>query len=407
MRPWRTVSPGAPPAGAGARRVLLVVGRLDPERDGVGDYVVRLAEALRRRGATTGILHVGAHVAVPGSRSVGRSWGPSALLRAMRAARTAEVVHVQFAPSMYRYRIGVGLLPLLLRRPLVTTLHEYGWWRWERLLPEPVWRRLEALRLADRETALLVPRSRRVVATNAMHAQTVRDRFADLAVDVVPIGANVQVAAGIDRAAARRQVCAAYGIPPEAVLLAFFGFVHPVKGVRYLAEAVGMLAEEGRHVHALVVGGFESLALPGREAADFERDLRADIAAAGTTDRLHITGFRDPGEVSRLLAAADVGVLPFTHGVTAKSGSLLTLLAHRLPTVVTAGEQPEPELLDGRRVVVVPQVRDGAALAAGLRRVLDDPASAARLAEEGAAWAATRDWGVIADRHLAVYEDAR
>src|SRR5205823_1564062 len=107
----------------------------------------------------------------------GRAWGPAALLRALGAARRADVVHVQFAPSMYRYRIGIGLLPLLLRRPLVTTLHEYGWWRWESLLPGRLWRALEGLRLADRESAFLVPRSRTVIATNDAHAETVRRRF--------------------------------------------------------------------------------------------------------------------------------------------------------------------------------------------------------------------------------------
>jgi glycosyltransferase involved in cell wall biosynthesis len=389
-------------------RVLFVVGRLDPGRDGVADYVVRLAEALGDRGASPRILHVGDPAAVLGSRTVGRSWGPRALLRAVGAARGADVVHVQFAPSMYRYRIGVGLLPVLLRRPLITTLHEYGWWRWEALLPARLWRSLESLRLADRETGLLVPRSRTVIATNAAHADAVRRRFArPPAVEVVPIGANVSVAGGIDPVDARRQVRAEIGIAPDAVLLAFFGFVHPVKGVRYLAEAVAALAAEGRDVHAVVVGGIESLALPGAEADDFERDLHADVAAAGAADRLHITGFRQPPDVSRLLAAADAGVLPFTHGVTAKSGSLLTLLAHGLPTVVTAGDEPEPELEDGHRVAVVRRVRDGAALAAGLRRVLDDPQLAAGLATEGAAWAATRDWTAIADRHLVVYADAR
>ncbi|GAA4756384.1 hypothetical protein GCM10025783_32150 [Amnibacterium soli] len=407
MRRGPTVSASRGPASERPRRVLLVVGRLDPERDGVGDYVVRLAAALRARGAATAILHVGAPAEVLGARSVGASWGPVALLRAARAARAADVVHVQFAPSMYRYRIGIGLLPLVLRRPLVTTLHEYGWWRFERLLPEALWGRLEARRLADRESALLVPRSRRVIATNAAHAGTVRRRVPDLVVDVVPIGANVTVAPGVDRERARRDVRAELGIGADALLLAFFGFVHPVKGVRYLAEAVAALAAEGRDVHAVVVGGFESLALPGREAEDFERDLRADVTAAGATARLHITGFRGPQEVSRLLAAADVGVLPFTHGVTAKSGSLLTLLAHRLPTVVTAGDEPEPELVDGRRVAIVPEVRSGPALADGLRRVLDDAGLARRLADEGAQWAATRDWGAIADRHLAVYGDAR
>jgi glycosyltransferase involved in cell wall biosynthesis len=385
--------------------VLLVCGRLDPERDGVGDYVVRLADALRARGAVPRILHTGAEAGVRGARSAGSAWGPAALVRAARAARHADVVHVQFAPSMYAFRIGVGALPMLVgSRRLVATLHEYGWWRWEHLLPEALWRVVEPRLLADRESALLVPRSRAVVVTNAVHAETVRHRFpSGPRVESIPIGANVSVAPGIDRASARSEVRAELGLAPDAVIAAFFGFVHPVKGVRYLAEAVAALAAEGRDVHALVVGGFESLALPGDEAVAFEAELRGQIDEAGAASRVHIAGFREPRQVSRLLAAADLGVLPFTHGVTAKSGSLLTLLAHRLPTVVTAGEEEEPELTDGGRVAVVTAVRDGEALAAGLRRVLDDGALAAGLAERGASWAATRDWDAIASRHLELY----
>ena len=387
-------------------RVLLVCGRLDPQRDGVGDYVVRLADALGAQGAVVRIVHVGPPASVAGARSVGAGWGPGALLRAARAARGADVVHVQFAPSMYGFRIGVGALPLLIRRPpLVTTLHEYGWWRWEPVLPAALWRRLERRGVADRETALLVPRSRAVVTTNAGHGAAVEERFAGRSVaEAIPIGANVVVEPGIDRAAARREVRAQLGAAPDAVVAAFFGFVHPVKGVRYLADAVARLAAEGRDVHALVVGGFESLALPGEEAVDFEAELRSLIDDAGVAERVHVTGFRGAAEVSRLLAAADLGVLPFTHGVTAKSGSLLTLLAHGLPTVVTEGEEPEPELVDGDRVVVVRRVRDGDAVADGVRRVLDDPASAGGIAERGRDWAEQRGWPAIGARHLAVYE---
>ncbi|WP_375390207.1 glycosyltransferase family 4 protein [uncultured Amnibacterium sp.] len=403
------MSSAAPQPGTALRpRVLLVCGRLDPERDGVGDYVVRLAGALRAEGARVRILHLGAAAGARGSRSVGTRWGPAGLLRAARAARGADVVHVQFAPSMYGFRLGVGLLPLLLRRvALVTTVHEYGSWRWERLLPAPLWRAMERRGVADRETALLVPRSDAVVATNLAHSTAVRHRFSGRVPDeTIPIGANVAVAADVEAASTRDEVRAGLGLPPEAVVAAFFGFVHPVKGVRYLADAVARLVGEGRDVHALVVGGFESLALPREEAADFETELRGHLAEAGVTDRVHVTGFRDADAVSRLLAAADLGVLPFTHGVTAKSGSLLTLLAHGLPTVVTSGESTEPELVDGDRVVVVPQVRDGVALADGLRRLLDDPALAARIADQGRRWTATRSWQAIAARHLDVYRDA-
>lgn len=392
---------------ADAPRVLLVCGALRPDLDGVADSVVRLTAALRGHGARVRVLHTGPGSPVPGSRSVGARWDPRALLRAAVAGRAADVVHVQFAPSMYRFRIGIGLLPALLGgTPLITTLHEYGWWRWERLLPESVWRRLER-RGVDRETLLLAARSDTVVATNAGHAAAVAERFGrEVPTVVVPIGANVGVAPGVERGRAGEELRARLALDPAAVVLAFFGFVHPVKGVRYLAEAVASLAAEGRDVHLLVIGGFTSMALPLDEAAAFEAELRSAIAAAGAAARVTITGHRPAEEVSRLLAGADVAVLPFTGGVTAKSGSLLTVLAHRLPTVVTAGPDPEPELVDGDRVVVVPTVRDGAALAAGIRRVLDDAALAERIADAGAAWSAEHDWDRIADRHLAVYRRA-
>ncbi len=388
--------------------MLLVCGDLRPGLDGVADYVVRLVDELTAAGAHVRVLHTGPPSGVPGARSVGRRWVGAGLLAAARAARGADVVHVQFAPSMYRFRAGVGLLPLVLgRTPLITTLHEYGWWRVERRVPPPVWRVLERLRLADRETLLLVPRSARVLTTNGRHDADVRRRFHDaVRTATVPIGANVSVEPGVDRSAARSAVRAELGAGEQAVLVAFFGFVHPVKGVRYLAEAVAALAAEGRDLHLLVVGGFESLALPADEAAAFEQELRGQIAQTGAGSRTTLTGFLAPAEASRLLAACDVAALPFTAGVTGKSGSLLTALGHGLPTVVTSGEQRDDELEDGRQVVVVPRVRDGAALADGLRRVLDDRTLATRIASAGAEWAARRSWTTIAQQHLRVYGEA-
>ncbi|MFD1721251.1 glycosyltransferase family 4 protein [Amnibacterium endophyticum] len=391
----------------GGPRVLLVCGDLRPGLDGVADYVTRLAAELRAAGATVRILCTGPEPSPPGARSVGRRWTPSALATAARAARGADVVHVQFAPSMYRFRAGIGLLPPALgRAPLVVTLHEYGWWRWERALPGRLWRLVERRRLADRETVLLVPRAAAAVVTNPAHAAVLQRRFAGrVRSTAVPIGANVGVAE-VDRATARREVRAELGVAADAVLVAFFGFVHPVKGVRYLAEAVATLVAEGRDVHLLVVGGFESLALPADEARAFERELRGQVADAGAGERTAFTGFLAADAASRLLAACDLACLPFTAGVTAKSGSLLTVLAHGLPTLVTAPpDGADPELADGLRVLTASPVRDGAALATGLRRLLDDPGLAARVAEAGKAWAAERDWSGIAARHLALYAE--
>lgn len=374
-------------------RVALVCGSVRAEQDGVAAYVQRLAAALGEAGVVTELL-------------AGRRWGPRDALATARAARWsgADLAHVQFAPSAYGYRPWVGLLPPLLGGlPLVTTLHEYDWWAWQPRLA-PLWARAERAGRWDRETLTLVPASRALVVTNPAHAGAVRARFPTRRPSpaMIPIGANVEDSYPGDRAEARR----ALGIPAGDEVLAFFGFVHPVKGLRHLLDAVAELRRRRPRVRLLVVGGVESLALRGGEAAAFEAELRARVAALGLAGRVAFTGFRPAGEVSRLLRAADVAVLPFTHGVTTKSGALLTCLAHRLPVVATRPEGgPDPELVDGRSVLLAER-RDAPTLARAVERLLADPALRRRLSAAGGRVLAPRAWPAVARAHLRVYEAA-
>ena len=78
-----------------------------------------------------------------------------------------------------------------------------------------------------------------------------------------------------------------------------------------------------------------------------------------------ITGHLPAAEVSAALHAADLAAFPFTAGATTKSGALLSAFAHGLPTLVTAADPPDPELVDGETVVVAPRVRDAAVLVDG------------------------------------------
>jgi glycosyltransferase involved in cell wall biosynthesis len=285
----------------------------------------------------------------------------------------------------------------------VTTLHEYGGWSCVPRVPGTVWSFLERRRLADRDTARLVPRSAAVLTTNGEHAAVLRDRWG---IDSrrAPLLPNVEVDPDApDRATTRR----ALGVPGDAELVVFFGFVHPVKGLRYLAEAVAKLAAERPRVHLLILGGFTSLALPADEAAAFREELTGQIAAAGAQDRVTIAGHRPAREVSAVLQAADVAAFPFTAGATLKSGALLAALEHGLPTLVTRRpDAPEdPDLVDGETVVVAPQVRDADVLVEGLRRLLGDDTLRRTVAEGGHALVHGRDWDSLAADHVALYRE--
>ena len=195
------------------------------------------------------------------------------------------------------------------------------------------------------------------------------------------------------------------GVPRSAQVVTFFGFVHPVKGVRYLIEAVAALRRDGRPVHLLVLGGFTSLALPENEASAFRDELAGRARDAGVDRHVTLTGHLPAAEVSAALHASDIAAFPFTAGATTKSGALLSAFAHRLPTVVTAAEPPDPELVDGETVVVATRVRDVDVLVDGLRRLLDDDALRERVARGGAGLGTGRTWERIAAAHCDLYAD--
>jgi glycosyltransferase involved in cell wall biosynthesis len=375
-------------------RVAMVHGPGSPQQDGVSDYVAHLVAALDESGTDA----VGVPVRPP---APGR-WSAAAVEAARTVRRLRpDVVHVQFAPSAYRFSARPGLLlPLLVGgRPLVTTVHEYGWWSAPRWVPGPLWRPVEALRRYDRESGRLVPASRAVVVTNPAHAALVRRRTGRPAVEI-PLAANVADAGPATGDGVRTRL----GLPDRAFLLVFFGFVHPVKGLRYLLEALPVVRADRPDLHLVVAGGFTSQALPEDEADAFRAELVALADRHGVGSAVTFTGYLPDAEVSALLHAADAAVLPFTAGVSGKSGALLAALGHGVPTAVTLPDEPEPDLRDGATVAAIPARRDAAAVAGTLRRLAADGALRRRLSQGGRDLVAGRTWPRVAAAHTALYE---
>jgi polysaccharide biosynthesis protein PslF len=109
--------------------------------------------------------------------------------------------------------------------------------------------------------------------------------------------------------------------------------------------------------------------------------------------------------ISEHLAGVDLGVLPFNHGVTLKSGSLLALMAHALPIVATRATPLDPDLEEEHLIRLVPP-RNQQELAAALIQLLADSSLRNQLGSAGYRFSRQFAWSNIADAHLCVYQSA-
>jgi glycosyltransferase involved in cell wall biosynthesis len=218
----------------------------------------------------------------------------------------------------------------------------------------------------------------------------------------IPIGANVE-ACSADRCEARRSLRERLCWPSDAPVIAFFGFLHPVKGLETLLSAFRQVNRQRPGSRLLLVGGVESLALRGADADAYWKKLHDRAATLGIQQTVHFTGYQPAEQASLLLHAADAGVLPFNHGVSLKSGSLLALLAHGLPLVVTEHNPSVPELSQSTFVRVVPP-RDEDALARELQYLVDTLPRPPQHAAEAGAFCERFSWASVARRHVELYE---
>jgi len=376
----------------------------------VADYTRQLSRQLRSRGVR-GLICT-AHT-YSGGDVVGVTdrWDAAGVVRAARAMGRLrlDLIHVQFAPSAFGFHRAVGLLPGLLGSgtPLLATLHEYGVWTAEGpagRLREAGWSAVERRGVLDRETLLLTLRASQLLFTAPEHEQVLRARFPGRTIPATysPIGANIPLAAIEDRAVAA--VRAELGLPGDARLAVFFGFLHQEKGLERLIEAVAQVRRTHPRLELVLAGGEQSHSVVGGAATALRRSLEQVAERHGVEHAVRFTGYLPERAISALLQAADVAVFPFNAGVTSKSSSLLAALSHGVPTIATAptGAVRAPSEIDG--VLRVPP-RDTAALEQALHDVLSDSDLAARLVTAGRANAAGRTWQAVAAIHEEVYAE--
>lgn len=381
-------------------KVALIAGTYSPDRCGVAHYTARLRSQLSIDTIVLTTFEVAKDD--PTVFGVVNDWSIKSLPALVQAIHRsqADLLHIQHAAGTYRFDRAIFLLPLLLRatgwcKPIVTTVHEYGWWEWE-----PKWfpsRLLEDLKQWgqrhqwwDREDGFLLTQSAAIITTNEQAEKVIVDRLSGANVHRIPIGANIEV---VECENAREKLLDQCGWSRGVIAIAFFGFLHPVKGLETLLTAFHNVVKQQPQARLVLIGGVESLALRGEDAERYWTKLESMICDLQLTDKVHMTGYVPSDVASVYLSGADIGVLPFNHGVTLKSGSLLALMAHRLPVIAT-GTEPT--------VKQIPP-RDSDALTQALFELIQDPMERDRLSQQGFEFVQQFDWKSIAQSHLEIY----
>jgi glycosyltransferase involved in cell wall biosynthesis len=246
-------------------------------------------------------------------------------------------------------------------------------------------------RLARRE-AQVWRRAEGYVTITAGLAQELSGRFGLREhVAVVPDGARVPPKRGLPPFQERRQ-------PPFERLVAYAGHLYAWKGVDVLLEALARVPD----AQGLIVGG------PGAEP-DLAR-LQELARRLGIESRLTFTGLVEPARVPDLLQRARVLVLPNpASAISLRYTSPLKLFEYLAAgRAIVASDLPSIREVvhDGEEALLVAP-GDADALARGIRRVLDDPALADRLAAAAAALAPEYSWARRAERLEALFDEVR
>ena len=149
-----------------------------------------------------------------------------------------------------------------------------------------------------------------------------------------------------------------FACPPDALLIGSVGWLTPVKGHRFLIEALSRLKPSHPRLHVVVVGGGE-----------LREDLAALASALGVGDSVRLLGERT--DVLECLAAMDLFVLPSLNEGMGRA--LIEAMAAGRPVIATRVGGIPAIVKDRRNGLLVPP-GDASSLVAAIAELIQRPA---------------------------------
>ncbi|MEY3990115.1 MAG: hypothetical protein RI985_1196 [Chloroflexota bacterium] len=384
-------------------RILMISAEYPPMMGGVGDYTRRLNGALTQQGHEVAVVTGNQGQAYRDAARIYpvrvQRWDRSCIvtIKQIIAKLQPDIVHIQYQTGAYNMNVAINTLPRKLSYErknglkVVTTAHD--------LLPPYLFPKAGALR--EWYTKRIVRDADAAVMTNAGDYHRVMNDSKgawNQNTMFIPIGANVTPSPPpyYERSLWRERFELASG----GMLLAYFGLLTHSKGIETIIDALQELPTTTRLV---MIGG------AGDSEADqtYAQQLKQKIGRAGLDQRVIITGYAEPTDVSAYLMAADAIVLPFNDGYSYRRGSLITALAHQVPIITTkssaeVSQDPLPELIDGTHALLI-EPQNVSQLVAAIQRIQQEPELAFMLSRQGRELTDVFSWDRIVQQHEDLY----
>lgn len=319
------------------------------EKCGIASYSAKLAPAIAAQGHEVYIVRVPFH---------GHKTYELLYNIVENIPKSADIIHLQHEYGIYQgYEPNLYPALKLLNKPIVTTMHAIG----NTTIDEPI---------ADNSAKLIT------------HNEYCESKLEFPSI-IIPHGCSINQAA--DPANSKLK----YGIPPEAPVIGYLGYISPYKGIELLIEAV----RNNKGVALAIAGGFHS-------ARDNEYMMKLkERTLADLPGRCVWLGFIPEQDLKYAYATMDLLVYPSRYAT--ESGALLQAMGYG--RVVLASNLPpfrEKEKLGA--LATFGNLRD---LEDGIKRLLGPQTPSASIREHALAYCAENSWENAAARHIALYEE--
>jgi glycosyltransferase involved in cell wall biosynthesis len=288
-------------------KVLYITGSMPPLRCGIGYYSTNLLKNFGGKNKVT-VLTTERSDYPENNYATVKSWGLLALPKLLSTIKSLgpDVISLQYPAAGYKRQIGINLLPYFLRNtPVVLTLHEYH--------GSPLLGKIR-----DFVTALPV---QKIIVSNPYDMGAL-PRILRRKATIVPIGSNIERV--LANPATFEGLFKTAGFSRRKPVGVFFGFAFANKGLDLLLSAVARSKSQ-----LLLLTGLD-------ESNPYQAKLLLRIAEINANGgKVYCAGFLDDKSVSEALQECDYFVLPQPLPLTAKSGTTIAAVMHKLPIVST------------------------------------------------------------------------